>query len=113
MSDEKMSINQKKEFLITARRFMSVKQAAENGQLEAIIFIMDELQKTNSDIFETEAKLDSFIKGILSWCATSHKFSKEKLGEFTEILSNYKSKESSETIKKESYRFEKFRNFKY
>ena len=106
-----MSIAQKKEFLITARRWMALKQAAEHGQLEALIFMMDELKKASADIFQTQSKLDSAKQSILSWCSTSHKLSKEKLAEFSDVISKFKA--SDETPKTESHRFTKFNKFKY
>lgn len=99
------NINQKKEFLITARRFMSIKMAAENGQLESLKFIMEELKKLNTQDVQSPEALNSFVTEIMNWISTSHKVdatSKEKCLEFFK-----------EYLKKnESYRFYKFENFK-
>jgi len=103
---ETMSVSEKKDFLIIARRYMALKMAAENGQLEAIKFMLDELREINNEVFQTEEKLDSFFKSLMSWITTSHKIEKNSLDQFSTLLNQYQAK-------KESFRFKSFKVFKY
>jgi hypothetical protein len=104
--EETMSVSQKKDFLITARRFMALKMAAENGQLEVIKFMLDELRDINSEVFKTEEKLDNFMKSLMSWITTSYKVDKNSIDKFATLLNQYQSK-------KESFRFKSFKGFRY
>ena len=106
--DEKMSISEKQLMMITERRNMALKWAAEHGKAEATIFILQKLFDLGyKDLVGNPGYLNSLIDYVQNTDASKPE-EKQKVIDYIKEWSKDKFNEA-----KESNRFNSFKTFKY
>ena len=106
--DEKMSIAEKQLIMLTERRHMSLKWAAERLHIDATIFILNKL----IELGDTSIKdVEAFTKSLVDYVQNSDAAKSEDKPAFVSAIMNWMN--SKVGSKKESLRFQTFDRFKY
>ncbi len=103
-SSDKDSIKEKQLLMLSERRYMALKWAAERLNVESTIFILNKLKELGDDSMKNS---EQFIKSLLDYVESSDAASKDDKPRFFEAIKNW-----SETLK-ESNRFKSFKSFLY
>jgi len=106
--DEKLSIVQKQLIMLTERRHMSLKWAAERLHVDATIFIINKLIELGDPSLKN---VESFTTSLLDYVQNSDASSPEGKPEFMSAIKNWLNTKIGTT--KESNRFKLFNAFRY
>lgn len=101
---DKESLQQKQLIMLTERRYMALKWAAERLNVEATIFILNKLKELGDDSMKNS---EQFIKSLMDYVQSSDASSKDDKPRFMNAINNWSSKIT------ESKRFSSFKSFFY
>ena len=107
--EEKMSVKEKQLMLINERRRMSMKWAADSGQIESLLFILDSLKELGDVDLNKDPQ--SFINSVADYAQSSQATDDDKKTSMVSELKRWL--QLNYGGPKESLRFKSFKSFKY
>ena len=101
---DKDSLREKQLLMLTERRHMALKWAAERCNIESTIYILNKLKELGDDSMKNS---EQFIKSLMDYVQSSDASNKKDKPRFFEAINNW-----NESIK-ETKRFKSFKSFRY
>lgn len=108
ITDDKMSISEKQLMMITERRYMALKWAAEHGKAEATIFILQKLFELG---YKDLVGKPEYLKSLVDYVQNTDASKPEEKQKVIDAIRDWSKDKFTEA--KESTRFNNFRDFKY
>jgi hypothetical protein len=110
IKDDKLSIAQKQFLMLKERRWMGIKWAADSGNVEATLFILDKLKELNKEIQDEDLKdMEKFCRSLIDYVSSSDGSSADQKKSMIDALQGWVRKNITEV--KESKRFKSFKEF--
>ena len=108
-SDDKNSLSEKQLLMLTERRYMALKWASEQGCVDAIIYILDNLKKLGDKSLYDD-NIDNFLKSLIDYVQGTDASDENKKKQTVSVIRNWYASISGT---KESTRFLTFNKFIY